>query len=399
MTRAPIALVMVIAAVGCRSEGRASARASADASANADARADADADAKVRAAIEKAGVPGIGYAVVTREREVIVAGSGVGDLARRSRVDAETVFEAASIAKLLVAVCVMQLVEEGKLDLDGEASKYVGFAIRHPRGSTPITLRMLLAHRASIRDRQDEIFAPRTAGNELGAFLERTMIDGGKPRAASYLDAEPGTATTYSNVGASLAALAVERVAHETFAEVSTRRVLVPLRMRDTTWVAPARSSATAARPYARSDAGFVALPSPSHALYPAVDLHSSARDLARFARAMLRDGELDGARVLSASSVRAMTTAVDGDDDQAIAWQLRIIGPAHARVRVVGHEGEDAGATTALFIDRAAGTGAVVLANGDAFTSGDGARAAAIQSLLVELLAVAPSAGAPAAH
>lgn len=393
MTRAAIALVMVIAAVGCRSEGKARASASADADASADAAA------KVRTVVGKAGVPGIGYAVVTRERDVSVGGSGVGDLERRSPVDAETVFEAASIAKLLVAVCVMQLVEDGTLDLDAEASKYVGFAIRHPRASTPITLRMLLAHRASIRDRQDEIGAPRTTGNTLGAFLERTMIDGGKPRDASYLDAEPGTATTYSNVGASLAALAVERVAREAFAEVSTRRVLVPLRMRDTTWVAPARPSATAARPYARSDAGFVALPFPSHALYPAVDLHSSARDLARFARAMLRDGELDGARVLSAASVRTMTTAVDGDDDQALAWQLRTMGSAHARTRVLGHEGEDAGATTALFIDRAAGIGAVVLANGDAFSSGDGARAAAIQSLLVELLGVASPARGHAAH
>ena len=132
MTRSAIALVMVIAAAGCRTEASASASASAS----------------------------VAYAVVTRERERIVAGSGVGDLELRTRVDAATVFEAASIAKLLVAVCVMQLVEEGKLDLDGDASKYVGFAIRHPRGSTLITLRMLLAHRASIRDPQDESPAP-----------------------------------------------------------------------------------------------------------------------------------------------------------------------------------------------------------------------------------------------
>ena len=383
MTRAGIAVVMVIAAVGCRSEGKASASAKADASADAKA----DAVARVRAGLDGAAVPGIGYAVVTRDRDVAVGGSGVGDLARRSGVGADTVFEAASIAKLLVAVCVMQLVEDGTLDLDAEASKYVGFAIRHPREATPITLRMLLAHRASIRDRQDEIAAPRT-GNALGAFLEHYMIDGAKPRAAAFLDAAPGTTTTYSNVGASLAALAVERVAGETFAEVSARRVLVPLRMHDTTWVAPARSSVSSARPYARNDAGFVALPSPSHALYPAVDLHASARDLARFARAILRDGELDGARILKASSVRAMTTAVDGDGDQALAWQLRTIG--HAGARVAGHEGEDAGATTALFLDVAAGTGAIVLANGDAFASGDHARAAAIQSLLADLLAAA---------
>jgi hypothetical protein len=76
-----------------------------------------------------------------------------------------------------------------------------------------------------------------------------------------------------------------------------------------------------------------------------------------------------------------------------------RTIRPAQARVRVAGHEGEDAGATTALFIDRAAGIGAVVLTKGDAFSSGDSARAAAIQTLLVELLAVASLSRGLAAH
>lgn len=382
-----IVSVIAIAAAGCRSEGRADAKASADASASADARADADegADARARRVLERAAVAGMGFAAVTRDRDVVVGGAGIGDLVRRSKVTAETVFEAASIAKLVVATCVMQLVEEGRLDLDADASRYVGLPLRHPRSKTPITLRMLLSHRASIRDRLDEIGVPR-AGHELAAFLGQYLIEEAKPRAAAFLDAAPGTATSYSNVGAALAALAVERVAGATFAEVSTHRVLEPLRMSDTSWVAPPRTSTSGARPHAHIDGGFVSLPSPSHALYPSVDLHASARDLARFARVMLREGELDGARILAPASVHAMMNAVAGDGEQALAWQLRSIGGA----RVAGHEGEDAGATTALFLDLARGTGAVVLANGDAFASEDPARAAAIQGFLGDLLGIA---------
>lgn len=389
MHRGVIGVAMVLAAAGCRAErnGGADASAGASAGANANANADANANARARVVLERAGVAGIGFAAVTRDRDVVVGGTGIADLARQSTVTADTVFEAASIAKLLIATCVMQLVEEGKLDLDADAEKYVGFAIRHPHSPSPITLRRLLAHRASIRDRQDEIVGPR-AGNALGTFLERYMIENARPRAAAFLDAAPGTSTTYSNVGASLAALAVERVAGETFAEFAAHRVLAPLRMHDTAWVAPPRSSASGAKPYAHADGGFVALPSPSHALYPAVDLHSSARDLARFARAVLRDGELDGTRILTPASVRTMLSPVGDDGDQALAWQLRTIGTA--RARVAGHEGEDAGATTALFLDLAAGTGAIVLANGDAFASGDSARAAAIQTMLGELLGIA---------
>jgi CubicO group peptidase (beta-lactamase class C family) len=213
--------------------------------------------------------------------------------------------------------------------------------------------------------------------------MQTYLISADAPRAASFLDARPGTTMSYSNVGAALAALAVEHVAGESFAKVSARRVFTPLRMTSTGWTATA--SPPVATPYAHRQGAFVALPQPSHAVYPAVDLFSSAHDLARFARAILRDGELDGARILSAASVRAM---VQGEGDQALAWQLRTIGGA----RVTGHEGEDAGATTALFLDLARGTGAIVLANGDAFGSGDKARADAVQVLLGALLAPSPS-------
>jgi CubicO group peptidase (beta-lactamase class C family) len=118
--------------------------------------------------------------------------------------------------------------------------------------------------------------------------------------------------------------------------------------------------------------------------VYPAVDLFATAGDLARFSRAILRDGELDGARILSAASVRAMLRAETAAADQAIGWQLRTIGGRP----VIGHEGEDAGATTGLFLDLASGTGALVLANGDAFGSGDKVRAEAIQTMISGLLA-----------
>jgi CubicO group peptidase (beta-lactamase class C family) len=331
----------------------------------------ADTKAKAGRALRDARVPGIGYAVVTRER-VSSGGVGVADEGSQAAVDGETVFEAASIAKTVIAACVMQLVEEGRLDLDADLGTYVGFAVRHPHYPEPITLRMALTHRASLRDRQDELVARREDAT-LAVFLERYVRGA---RTEAFLDARPGTSTSYSNVGAALAALAVERVAGESFGDHATRRIFVPLRMTRSGWTADRGTAA----PHAHRDGRFVALPQPSHAVYPVVDLRSSAHDLARFARTILREGELDGARVLSAASVRAMLAADAGDADQALTWQLRTIGGR----RVAGHEGEDAGATTALFLDRAAGTGVVVLANGDAF----GARAAAIQALLSDLLA-----------
>ncbi|HEY8079112.1 MAG TPA: serine hydrolase domain-containing protein, partial [Labilithrix sp.] len=157
----------------------------------------------------------------------------------------------------------------------------------------------------------------------------------------------------------------------EGFAERATHRVFEPLGMKDTSWNAKG-----AAPPYRAESGGFRALDPASHAVYPANDLFTTASDLARFARAMLRGGELDGVRIVGAESVATMQR-------DALGWQARTIGGR----TVFGHEGEDAGASTAMFLDVGAGAGALVLANGDAFTSGDRARAAALEDLLGALL------------
>ncbi len=314
----------------------------------------------------RARVPAVAYAAFTRERVVVAGARGRADVARAIDATEATRFEAASIAKTIVATCVMQLVEEKKLDLDADVSAHVGFTMRHPTSTAPITLRLLLSHRAALRDPAD-IGARRDA--PLGDFVRRELDAG------AFLDARPGAEERYSNLGAALAAHAVERASGESFAARAAHRVFEPLGMKDTSWTAS--STAATAIPYAADGAGFRALEPASHAAYPANDLFTTARDLARFARAMLRGGELDGVRVLSAESVATMQRG-------SLGWQARTIGGR----AVVGHEGEDAGASTGMFLDVAAGAGAFVMANGDAFASGDRARAAALEDLLAALLA-----------
>jgi len=353
----------------------------------------------------RARVPGLAFASFTRDREGEVGADGHADHAKRTAATAGTVFEAASIGKTMIAVAVMQLVDERKLDIDADVTPLVGFPVRHPRSAEPITLRLLLTHRAGLVDRDAELLAPRAAA-PLGDFLRGYLVRDGAPRREAYGDATPGARVRYSNVGAALAAYAAERAAGLTFDELTRRRVFEPLGMRDTRWTASTGAGGDAgggggaagaagaagvvavALPHAYADGGFKALPPASHAIYPVVDLHSTARDLTRFGRAILRGGELDGTRILSEPSVRAMFIAHDASGEQGLAWQLRTVGGR----AVVGHEGEDRGATTALFLDRSAGRGAVVLANGDAFASEDPARAAAVQELLAALLERSPS-------
>lgn len=292
----------------------------------------------------RAAVPGIAWASVTKDGAVT---GGAGN------VTADEPLEAASIAKTIVGTCVMQLVAEGRLALDEDVSRYVGMRVAHPKHARAITLRMLLDHTSSIRD--DFTKLEGHADVALGTFLGEYL------RGLVFLADEPGTRMQYSNAGAALAALAVERAAGKPFSEVSRERVFVPLKMASTSW-------------------------RPRRAVYPAVDLRSSASDLARFARAILRGGELDGARILARERALEMLRA--RPPGEALGWQVRTFGRFH----VEGHEGEDKAASTGLYVDRALGAGAVVLANGDAFASGDKARAQAIGDLVEALLDAAAS-------
>jgi CubicO group peptidase (beta-lactamase class C family) len=292
--------------------------------------------AKAEASRAQAKVPALTYAWFTRETQ----DTGLVGEPRPST------FLAASIAKTVIGTCAMQLAVEKKLSLDADVSQYVGFTVRHPHHpTTVVTLRLLLSHVAALVDDFDTLQAP----GELAPFLEAYLS-----LPSHWAKEAPGTKLRYSNVGSAVAALAIERIAQRSFADESTARVFEPLRMKNTEW-------------------------DRRRAVYPVVDLQSSAADLARFGRAIVRGGELDGARILPENAVDEMLR-------DSLGWQHTKIG-AYA---LTGHEGEDKRASTGFYLDRSKGIGAVALANGDAFSSGNKQRASAIADLLDALLTTA---------
>lgn len=292
--------------------------------------------AKAETARVQAKVPALTYAWFTRDAH----DSGFAGETKPSA------FLAASIAKTIIGTVVMQLSVEKKLSLDADVTEYVGFPVRHPRHpNVVVTLRLLLSHVAALVDDFDTLQAP----GELEPFLKAYLS------LPSHWGKEaPGAKLRYSNVGSALAALAVERIVQRSFAEESASRVFDPLRMKSTEW-------------------------DRRRAVYPVVDLRSNAADLARFGRAMLRGGELDGTRILPESAVDEMLR-------DSLGWQHTKIGT----YALTGHEGEDKRASTGFYIERARGIGALVLANGDAFSSGNPQRAGAIADLLDALLTTA---------
>jgi len=148
------------------------------------------------------------------------------DASKNKDFTTDTKVRIASVSKTFVAVGIMQLYEQGKIDLDADISEYLGFELRNPNyPDTPITCRMLLSHTSSIFDGETYAIAPEYSLKEF--FTEGGMVyeEGGHFDA----DHEPGTYFEYSNLGFGVLGTIIEAVSGERFDKYMTANILEPM--------------------------------------------------------------------------------------------------------------------------------------------------------------------------
>ena len=250
-------------------------------------------------AIESGDVAGAVVAVVKDNEVVLVKGYGYSDVATRTRVDPDrTLFRPGSTSKLFTWTAVMQLVEQGKLDLDRDVNDYLDFRIP-PHDGTPITLRNIMTHTAGFEEQVKQLILddPRQL-MPLRSYVESAM---------PVRLFKAGTTPAYSNYATSLAGYIVQRVSGQSFDDYIEEHIFKPLGMTHASFQQPlpAALAADASRGY---DLGSEA-PKPYEIVTPAPagSLAASGADMARFMIAHLEGGEYGGARILSAQTVKLM--------------------------------------------------------------------------------------------
>lgn len=145
---------------------------------------------------------------------------------------ADTRFRTASISKMFSALCVMRLVEAGKVDLDEDVSTYLGFTLRNPAfPDKKITLRMLMSHTSSIRDGSRYLIPPEYP---IEAFFQPggRFYAGGEHFAKPVegeADRQPGCFFTYANLNYGVIATMFERLSGIRFDEYMKQNILEPL--------------------------------------------------------------------------------------------------------------------------------------------------------------------------
>ena len=155
-------------------------------------------------------IAGATVAVVKGDKLLFAKGYGYADVQNKTPVSAEqTLFRPGSVSKLFIWTAVMQLAEQGKLDLDRDVNDYLDFEIPVAFGK-PITLKNLLTHTPGFEEQIKDLFTDGTESPELRQYVMTHIPKQIFP---------PGTTPAYSNYGAALAGYIVERISGRPLSE------------------------------------------------------------------------------------------------------------------------------------------------------------------------------------
>ncbi|WP_343446813.1 serine hydrolase domain-containing protein [Micromonospora schwarzwaldensis] len=237
--------------------------------------------------------------------------AGVGDLRTGRGVPTDGRVRIGSNTKTFTAVVVLQLVGEGRIDLDATVERYLPGLVRgHGNDGRRITVRQLLQQTSGLPDYDDVLFtAPQDLVDRAHAYLEpRRLVDAALTRPRRHA---PGTTWEYSNTNYVLAGLIVERVTERPIGEEITRRIIAPLRLRDTSWPAAGDQRLTGRHPQGyvavAPDAPWVDVTEMDPSLgWSAGQLISTPGDLRTFFEALL------AGRLLRPAQQAAMMRTVD---------------------------------------------------------------------------------------
>ncbi|PWB71557.1 MAG: serine hydrolase [Anaerolineales bacterium] len=285
-------------------------------------------------------IAGAAVAVVKDGQLFFAKGYGYADVENKIPVDVETtIFRTGSVGKVITWTAVMQLVEQGKLDLDADINTYLDFRIpdTYPQ---PITLKHLMTHTSGIEDRWLESVTQNA--DEL--MTEREWLVANFPGRVR----PPGEAAGYSNYNAMLGGYIVARVSGEPYEEYIQKHIFDPLGMTHSTVQPqmPADLLPFVSRSYTYADGAFQSFPDylTQSAVLPSGFHQTSVTDMARFMIARLEGGfygdESNEMRILEEDTARQMLTTLYTPDPRMRGTAYGMFDFTDNGQWVLGHEG-----------------------------------------------------------
>ena len=289
-------------------------------------------DGLVPLQIKQSDIAGATISVVKDGKLLFAKGYGYADVKNNKPVSPQdTLFRPGSISKLFTWTAIMQLYEQGKLDLDRDINDYLDFKIPDAFGK-PITLKNVMTHTPGFEEQVKDLITQNTGSPNLGQYLKTHIPTRIYP---------PGTVPAYSNYATSVAGYIVERVSGRPFDQYVAENIFKPLNMTQSTFTQPlpANLAPLMSNGYrlGSGDAQPFEIVNP----FPAGSLSSNAVDMAQFMIVHLQDGQLGSARILKPETARLMHSRLFALDDNMNAMCYGFYEESRNGHRIIGHGGD----------------------------------------------------------
>jgi CubicO group peptidase (beta-lactamase class C family) len=283
--------------------------------------------AAVQPYVDNHALAGAVMLVADRDKVLYQGAVGYEDVAAKKPMKTDALFWIASQSKPITATALMMLVDEGKVNLDDPAEKYLpelkdlkiavgegkDRVLKKPEHT--VTVRRLLSHTSGM---------PFSSAKEHPTLDQLTLKEGVRSYAETPLQYEPGSNYQYSNAGINTAGRIIEVVSGMRYEKFLDKRLFGPLGMKDTTFWPNKEQLSRLAKSYSPNEdkmdlreikIGQLKYPldDPTRQPMPAGGLFSTASDLARFCRMIDNGGTYEGKRYLSEAAVKEMTTDQTG--------------------------------------------------------------------------------------
>lgn len=294
--------------------------------------------------MKKYSVPGAAVVVVKDNKEVFKMGYGYGDLKYKAPVDPDkTMFPAGSVSKLFTATAIMQLYEQGKIDLDRNVNDYISPYKVINRYDQPVTCRNLLTHSSGL-DEESELNVSTTDVKSIKS--QEYYFDTHPLKVIT----KPNTICRYSNIGYNLLGYIVERVAGTSYEEYIKEKILEPLNMNNSS--VRLKSNDTTAKGYVDDKDKYVEAPFTYQYTSGSSGIITTVKDMENFIIENLNDGKFRNNCILKPETLSLMQDKEFSNSEVLPGMGFGFIRSYRNDHEIIKHEGGlPSGYTTTLFL------------------------------------------------
>jgi CubicO group peptidase (beta-lactamase class C family) len=329
--------------------------------------ADITLNARIDEILNRHPAVGLAVGVVRHGRLELFSGHGLADIASNTPVTEGTVFRIGSVTKTFTAIAVLQLWEQGRVDLDAPANDYLrGYRLIPAKaGHRPATVRQLLTHTAGLPQMVHPSRAYKPILGETVRFGQQLPTLAEFYRGGLHLVAEPGTRCTYSNHGFATLGQLVQDVTGTPLDHYLREHVFEPLGMADTDLLRSKRVRSRLATGYRLRSDGPHPVGDCDVICVGAGSIYSTTSDMARYVAALLAGGTGEHGSILQPETLASMFAPHYRPDPRIPGIGLAFFRNEVGGHLVVEHEGLVPGFSSQLSLAPDDGVGVLAFTNG----------------------------------